>query len=295
MKIIFTLIYMACTMAISGCNTEKGDRHSKQEASHSKEEVSQANLDPDIAAIIEGDWYRPALSVTWQWQLVGSINASYPVEIYDVDLYDTSLSKIQTLQASGNKVICYFSAGSYEDFREDKQRFLSEELGNTLDGWEDERWLDIRSSNVHAIMMVRLDLAKEKGCDGVEADNMDGYTNNSGFNLTATDQLAYNKFIANEAHKRALSVGLKNDLDQIVELVDYYDFAVNEQCFEYNECDTLFPFINNGKPVLNAEYLDKYVFNESERNALCTESVSHQFSTLIIPLDLNDEFRFSCL
>ncbi|WP_232772493.1 endo alpha-1,4 polygalactosaminidase [Psychromonas sp. Urea-02u-13] len=282
-------------MAISGCNTEKGDRHSKQEASHSKEEVSQANLDPDIAAIIEGDWYRPALSVTWQWQLVGSINASYPVEIYDVDLYDTSLSKIQTLQASGNKVICYFSAGSYEDFREDKQRFLSEELGNTLDGWEDERWLDIRSSNVHAIMMVRLDLAKEKGCDGVEADNMDGYTNNSGFNLTATDQLAYNKFIANEAHKRALSVGLKNDLDQIVELVDYYDFAVNEQCFEYNECDTLFPFINNGKPVLNAEYLDKYVFNESERNALCTESVSHQFSTLIIPLDLNDEFRFSCL
>ncbi|MCB0077412.1 MAG: endo alpha-1,4 polygalactosaminidase [Anaerolineales bacterium] len=87
----------------------------------------------------------------------------------------------------------------------------------------------------------------------------------------------------------------KNDLAQINELVDYYDFSVNEQCFEYDECNTLFPFINNGKPVLNAEYSNKYVADESARHDLCTESVNNQFSTLILPLNLDDEFRFSCL
>ncbi|MCB0077411.1 MAG: endo alpha-1,4 polygalactosaminidase [Anaerolineales bacterium] len=207
MKVGFAAIFVFIVLALGGCN---GDA-----------ELSNTNdtrLDPNEAAITEGDWYRPALFVTWQWQLAGSINSSYSVELYDIDLFTTSLASIQELQASGKKVICYFSAGSYEDFREDKDHFLPEELGNTLDGWEDERWLDIRSSNVHAIMKSRLDLAKEKGCDGVEPDNMDGYVNNSGFNLTATDQVAFNKFIANEAHKRELSVGLRMTLLKLTSL-----------------------------------------------------------------------------
>ncbi|MBE9138244.1 endo alpha-1,4 polygalactosaminidase [Nodosilinea sp. LEGE 07088] len=199
-------------IAIAGCKDESNNENN-------------TILNPDVPSVTEGDWYRPVVFVTWQWQLAGTINTSYAVEIYDVDLFNTPLVTIQELQASGKKVVCYFSAGSYEDFREDKDQFLPEELGSTLNGWEDERWLDIRSTNVHKIMKSRLDLARKKGCDGVEPDNMDGYTNNSGFNLTAKDQLAFNKFIANEAHKRELSVGLKNDLDQIIELVDYYDFG----------------------------------------------------------------------
>ena len=204
------------------------------------------------------------------------------------------MSSIETFQAEGKKVICYFSAGSYEGFRADKDEFHSDDLGKMLDGWEEERWLDIRSSNVHSTMKSRLDLASSKGCDGVEPDNMDGYNNDTGFSLTANDQLAYNRFIANEAHSRGLSVGLKNDTDQVAGLVDYYDFSVNEQCFEYSECDTLTPFIASGKPVLNVEYLDKYVTDSGERATLCSNSVNMQFSTLVLPLDLDDSFRFSC-
>ena len=121
---------------------------------------------------------------------------------------------------------------------------------------------------------------------------MDGYINNSGFNLTATNQLAFNRLIANEAHSRGLSVGLKNDLDQINELVDYFDF---EQCFEYSECETLAPFITNGKVVLNAEYQQEYVNSTTLRETMCSQSLNMQFSTLILPLELDDEFRFSCL
>ena len=215
--------------------------------------------------------------------------------VYDIDLFDTSPSDIQALQTEGHKVICYFSAGSFEDWRDDAAEFSSSVLGDTLDGWEDERWLDIRQSSVRDIMYARLQLAQTKGCDGVEPDNVDGYTNNSGFNLGYSDQLMFNRYLANSAHQLGLSIGLKNDLRQITDLVEYFDFAVNEQCFEYNECGYLAPFIDANKAVFNAEYESTYVDNTSARDALCDDANQRQFSTLVLPLYLDDSFRYSCL
>ena len=140
----------------------------------------------------------------------------------------------------------------------------------------------------------RLDLAVQKGCDGVEPDNVDGFANNSGFNLTATDQLAFNRRIANAAHERNLAVALKNDLDQILELLDYFDFAVNEQCHEFDECDLLTPFVSAGKPVFNAEYLERFRKDSGARAAMCQETLRLGLHTLVLPVDLDDAFRFSC-
>jgi len=248
----------------------------------------------DIAPITQGDWYRPAVGTSWQWQLSGEVNQQYPVDIYDIDLFDSAPALILKLRAKGHKVICYFSAGSFEDWRDDAKSFKPAELGNQLEGYENERWLDVRSHNILKIMQRRMDLAVEKGCDGVEPDNMDGYTNNPGFKLTAADQLAFNRRIANAAHQRGLSVGLKNDLDQVADLVDYYDFAVNEQCFEYEECEALTPFIKAGKAVLNAEYKQEYVENKDKRQALCQQALQLGFSTLVMPLELDDSYRFGC-
>ena len=277
------------TLLLSGCGGSESNNDSD-----GGDDSTSLSIDFD-APVTEGDWYHPSLLVTWQWQLQGTINTSYVVEVYDIDLFDASTTEIAQIQASGRKVICYFSAGSYEEWRDDAPSFPAAALGNALDGWEGERWLDIRSVDIENIMVARLDLAAAKGCDGVEPDNMDGYTNSPGFSLTAQDQLAYNRFIANAAHARELSVGLKNDLDQIEDLVEYYDFAVNEQCFEYDECDLLTPFTDAEKPVLNAEYKQAYVDDAATRNALCTDSVNRQFSTLILPLDLDDSFRLSCI
>lgn len=241
-----------------------------------------------------GVWYQPSASTDWQIQLSGSINTRYPVSLYDIDLFDSSPSLIASIQATGRKVICYFSAGSYENWRPDADQFTASDLGNNLSGWPGENWLDIRSSTVQKVMEARMDLAVEKGCDGVDPDNADGYSNNSGFSLTAADQLAYNRMLAREAHSRGLSVGLKNDLEQVAELVVDFDFAVNEQCFEYNECDLLKPFVTAGKPVFNIEYRSIYATSTSSRQALCTDSLNRQFRTLILPLDLDDSFRLSC-
>ena len=41
------------------------------------------------------------------------------------------------------------------------------------------------------------------GCDGVEPDNVDGYVNDTGFDLTAGDQLDFNRFARGEAPPNA--------------------------------------------------------------------------------------------
>ena len=165
--------------------------------------TTDPDTDPESPiAPITGDWYRPTVETTWQWQLVGPINTDYAVDLFDVDLFDAPATVIASLQASGRRVICYFSAGSFEDFRPDAASFRSQDIGNPLDDFPDERWLDIRSPSVLAIIEARLDMAFEKGCDGVEPDNMDGFANSSGFGLTSSDQLTFNRTIANEAHER---------------------------------------------------------------------------------------------
>ncbi len=240
-----------------------------------------------------GRW-MPRVGDTWQWQLQGTLNTSYDVNAYDIDLFDSSAATIQELHDAGRHVVCYFSAGSYEDWRPDAGDFNSADLGNTLDGWPDERWLDIRSTNVRNIMEARLDLAEQKSCDAVEPDNVDGYSNATGLSLTAADQLDYNRFLARQAHQRNLAVALKNDVDQAAALVDDFDFTVNEECHAYDECDLLNVFIEAGKPVFNAEYDSRYVEDLSARQSLCTEALAAGFSTLILPLELDDSFRYSC-
>ncbi len=243
---------------------------------------------------VEENWYHPKATTSWQWQLNGTLNLGYNVDLYDVDLFDTSKKTIRLLHKDGKKVICYFSAGSYEDWREDADRFAENVKGMQMDGW-DELWLDIRDDTLKTIMRHRMQLAKEKGCDGVEADNVDAYVNKSGFPLQAQEQLAYNKFLAKEAHTRGLCIGLKNDLNQVEQLVEYFDFAVNEQCNEYNECEKLKPFINADKAVLNAEYIDDSRYKTQDaKDALCKKMKKQKISTLLLPYALDDSFRYSC-
>lgn len=240
-------------------------------------------------------WYQPHALARWQWQLKNSVNTTYDVDVYDIDLFDVTRSEIALLHERGKKVICYFSAGSYENWREDAAEFSNALLGKTLDGWPDEKWLDISNVSLKPIIQARLDLAKSKGCDAVEPDNVDGYSNDTGFALTAQQQIEYNLFLANEAHERGLGVGLKNDLAQVLTLQPFFDFAVNEQCYEFDECQLLTPFIQSNKAVFHAEYAQKYVTNNlNEKNKLCEMSKTAHFSTLILPLELDDSFRISC-
>ena len=196
----------------------------------------------------------PRPGTPWQWQLTTPVDTSVDAEVYDIDGVEAGADTVATLHRAGRTVICYVNAGAAEDFRPDHAAFPDDVQGGP-DGWNGERLLDIRRLDVLApIMAARFDMCRQKGFDGVEADLVDGYVQDSGFPLTAADQLTYNRMLADLAHERGLSIGLKNDLDQVAELVDEFDFAVNEQCFQYEECDRLAPFVRAGKAVFTAEY-----------------------------------------
>jgi len=216
----------------------------------------------------------------WYWQLQGTINTSLSPKVYDIDLYDTSTATISYLKSSGHIVICYFSAGTYEDWRSDAGSFPTSALGNNVDGWPGEKWLDVRNTQVRSIMASRMDLAKSKGCDGLEPDNVDGYSNGSGFPLTSADQINFNKYLADQAHARGMIIALKNSTDLVSALVNSFDFAVVEECFKYNECEEYSPFITQNKAVLNAEYTNYSA-------SVCTKAANLKFSTAFFNLDLN--------
>ena len=129
------------------------------------------------------------------------------------------------------------------------------------------------------IMAARMDRCRAKGFDGVEPDNVDGYSNDTGFPLTGADQRAYNTMLAGLAHARGLSVGLKNDVEQARALQPFFDFAVNEQCRQYKECGRYRPFLRAGKAVFNAEY-------DLTRSQFCPQARSPGLSSIRKRLNL---------
>ncbi|MEU7555529.1 endo alpha-1,4 polygalactosaminidase [Streptomyces sp. NPDC044571] len=233
-----------------------------------------------------GQRWQPRPGVSWQWQLTGRLDTSVKAAVFDIDGFHTTAEQMAELKKAGRKTVCYLSTGAWEEFRPDAREFPAELLGQG-NGWEGERWLDIRrTAELEPLMAKRIDMCREKGFDAVEPDNMDGYANKTGFPLTAGDQLAYNRLIAKLAHDRGLSVGLKNDLDQIPQLVGDFDFAVNEQCAEYEECERLTPFIEAGKAVFHVEY-------ELPVRRFCKQSAELKLSSLEKRYDL-DAWRKTC-
>lgn len=158
------------------------------------------------------------------------------------------------LHAAGQRAVCYVDAGTWERFRPDAGRFPPSVLGRGH-GWPGSDWLDIRRLSVlEPLMMRRLRMCAGKGFDAVEADNIDGFTNATGFALTATDQLRYDEWIARAAHGLGLAALQKNDPAQARTLEPYFDGVLDEQCNQYAECGAFASYLAAGKPVLDAEY-----------------------------------------
>jgi hypothetical protein len=260
--------------------------------------VSAAPPAPVPCATSAGACWKPPLNARWQYQLqpmaqyasTGGLNvdicavpstggacvhpAVFDFDLYDVDGVTPNTTGTAAVHTRGARAICYVSAGTWEDWRPDASQFPASVKGSK-NGWPGERWLDIRQTSVLIpIMAARADKCRQAGFDGVEWDNVDGYSNRSGFPLTAADQLAYNTTLANLAHQRGLTVAIKNDVEQLTDLAPYFDYAVNEQCQQYRECGGYDgPFIGAGKAVFQVEYklsVAKFcpAANAANRNAI---------------------------
>jgi hypothetical protein len=216
----------------------------------------------------------------------GKVDPSLDVDVWDVDLDDTSRADIARLHRAGRKVVCYLSAGSYESWRDDAGRFPKRVVGRAYAGWPGEWWIDVRDRAVRPIMVARLDRARAKGSDGVDPDNVNGFENRTGFPLTQADQLRYDRWLFDEAHRRGLATSLKNDLPQVAALAEWVDFQVNEECIANHECGPLRRFVRSGKPVVDIEY-------QGDPTSVCAEAHRRGFDTLIKHRDL-DAHRVTC-
>jgi len=273
----------------------------------------------------DGNWWKPAADqrVALHWVLGGPLNINDPKQmglrdfngaelpepdVYDIDGDFNSPETISYLHGKGKKVICYFDAGVYETYRADAHKFqaLSPQIwGNADEGWNDSYWLDIRRiSDLEPIMKARMQSCKDKGFDAVEPDEIDGWENDTGFSLTYQDQLNYNKALARWAHELGLSIGQKGDLIQTRDLVEDFDWTLNEECFQYNECtnpydpiiDKQVPglqlYVQRNKAVFVAEYK---AFTSTRWNNICAQSTSNRFNTTRFKLGLpNRGGRMPC-
>ena len=237
-----------------------------------------------------GARWMPKPGTSWQWQLsgTGNLDTSLNVAAYDIDLFETSQATIDALHAAGRKVICYFDT-AYEPGRPDSAT-LAPYRHNAVKGWPGQYWLDVREPVVVNVMKSRIAMAAQHRCDAVEADDVDSRDNNPGTGITAAEQQAFIRTLAAEAHAQGMSFALKNDLADIPALLNDVDFAINEECFAYNECDALVPFIQAGKAVLHVEYTSGAL---SSKSGLCARANAMNFDTLIKHLNL-DAARYAC-
>jgi hypothetical protein len=231
-----------------------------------------------------GDWWRPAQGASWQIQFSDEIDTRQEVDVYFLDLFETPASLVAALHDQGRRAVCYFSAGSWEDWRPDAADFPFEVIGNDYAGWPGERWLDAGALDLLApIMSARLDLCAAKGFDGADPDNVDGAWNDAGFDISVEAQLAYNRWLATEAHARGLAIGLKNTPELAEALEADFDWALTESCFAQGWCADLAPFLDAGKPVFAIEYVEEGIASAD----FCTPAGESGVSAILKALDLD--------
>lgn len=238
-------------------------------------------------------WWRPRPGVTWRWQITGRVAVQGGVVMQDLDLFDARPGEINSgiiprLHRLGVRVICYVDTGAWESYRPDARLFPRTVIGAQTYAsngrpWSGEHWLDIRRrswSRFAPIIWRRFDLARTLGCDGVEPDQNNPVGNHPGFPITLADQKAWYLEVARQAHARGLSVGQKNGIETTdSDTVHAFDWDLNEECFQYDECRVLERYVRAGKAVFSAEY--------TRFSALiCARSRRLGFSTIFKHLDL---------
>jgi hypothetical protein len=232
-------------------------------------------------------WWKPTASspISWNWVIGNQAPTPYKaVSVYDIDGFDNTAATVQSMHSLGMKVICYIDVGTYEPNRPDLNLIPASDIGNGVAGWPGEKWLNIGDiSGLTPMVQSRMNMCKTKGFDAIEPDNIDGYTNNTGFPLTAAKQLAFNQFLASTAHSLGLSIGLKNDVDQTSQLVSYFDWALDEECNKYSECNTMAPFTSANKAVFNAEYTQD---NETTSKFCAADAAAH-INGVLFSIDLD--------
>lgn len=69
-----------------------------------------------------------------------------------------------------------------------------------------------------------------------------------GVSIDEGEQIEYNSWFAGVCHKNGMLVGMKNAVELVPLLHKQFDFAINESCFDYDECEVRQIFSSKNRP-----------------------------------------------
>jgi len=221
---------------------------------------------------VAGDGGAPGAVVradmSLQYQITGALDETVDADLFVVDLFDSTAEQVSALHAKKRVVMAYVSVGSLENWRDDASRFPVAAVGMPLDGYPDESWLDVRDTEVRALMDARFSLVRQKGFDGLFASTLGAYKVSSGFPLTRADELDYDGFLSSAAHTRGLRIGLSGDFEMASDLAGSFDWALAIGCIAQSFCDELAPLRGHGLAVFDLES------DSSDHAAVCKQAAA---------------------
>lgn len=273
-------------MSVTACAGTEGDLlRSTPDASAPDASTSDTRPPGDAATPRP----KPEPLSTWQIQLTGTLDTTVAARVYISDL-ETPVSVIRGLHNAGRIVICYFSGGTMEPFRDDASRFPPDSLGTPLPSYPDERWVDVRNATVRSIMLERMAKAASVECDGVHPSGLAAFLTTTGFDFTRAEQVAYDRWLTTAAHALGLSIGLVDgDASLSQELLADFDWTVVWSCLGTN-CPSAAPFVGAGKAAFLIEYGDA-----SRTAEVCPKAKDLGLSAIIKRNSDLDAFRAGCL
>lgn len=238
--------------------------------------------------------YVIPIGKTFEWRLDSLSNTFLTnADVVDIDAFSATPELVANLKAQGKTVIAYVSVGSIENYRPDFNNFPQSIIGKDYDGYPDEKWLDVRQIELLGpILQARFDMIKNKGFDGIEPDNMNGYQNDTGFNISEEDAVVFSRWLIAQAHNRGLSMGQKNSEELITQLYDEFDWVLTEDAFVDDFYKDVLPFIDAGKAVFLVEYTDR-ISQHDFQSIVCPEAVSRNYSAVLKNRNLTD-ITFYC-
>ena len=227
--------------------------------------------------------------LTWDWQLSEPFNLNVAVQVLDLDPDSMGRGDIAALRDSGILTICYVSVGTLEDWRGDVAAFPQAVVGRAYAEWPGENFLDIRQTDILLpLMQARFADCAAKGYAAIEPDNMDVYTNASGFDITAAQTVSYISALAEIAHGLGLAIGQKNVPELTPALEPLLDFVVTEGCLADGWCDQVAAYAAHNKAIFAAEY----DVPAADQPALCGTAQSTGMSLIFKDYDLDARGAF---
>ncbi|MCM4077997.1 endo alpha-1,4 polygalactosaminidase [Paractinoplanes hotanensis] len=213
---------------------------------------------PQPEKAVASGWTAPPANATFDYQIGSPYTPPAGVTVVSRDYTAAA--------APGIYNICYINAfqtqgagggEASQGWWESKGLVLKDRNGNPV---EDEDWgeylLDFSTAAKRTALARAvggfMDKCAGKGFKAVELDNLDSFSRSNGL-LKQADAITYAKLLADAAHGRGLATGQKNFVELSAANIRTigFDFAVVEQCGEYDECD-----------VVTARYGDRVIVIE---------------------------------